>query len=445
MIIGETDWRGKRQRFGTKDADRRLHTFILGKTGVGKTTLIRNMIMQDLLAGRGLMLIDPHEDLAESILQHIPPERTNDICYFQPTDYEHPIGLNILEHVPRHYRHLIADHVVSVFKTLYKDSWGYRLEYLLHNCALSLLDVPGTTLLGIPRLLTDDKYLARILPHIEDPIVRQFWRQEWHVMRRDWQHESAFPILNKVGQFLSTFPLRNILGQVTSSIDFPYFLAKQKVLIANLAKGNLGEQKSKLLGSLLVTKTFLTALSIPQNTRRDFHLYIDETANIATSILASLLSESRKYRLSVCLATQYLDQLDQDIQKSILGNCGTLIAFRCGSPDAATLEPEFSPEFTAADLQYTAPYQIVIRLAVDGLTSRPFSALTLNPRYPYRQGRQEKIIAHSRKHFGTPRAMVEGKIERWLKEKPTQSVPSKRPRNVPERKRVKIPSTPHKR
>lgn len=224
MILGHIDWRGKHKPFMMKAADRRLHMFVLGKTGTGKSTLLKSLTLQDIEAGYGACLIDPHGDLAASLLDHIPPERTNDICYFDPSDYEYPFGLNILEPIPRAHRHLVADHVVSVFKTLYQDSWGYRLEYLLHHCALSLLDVEGTTLLGIPRLLTDDGYLARILPHIEDPIVRKFWREELKVMRADFQHEAAFPVLNKAGQFLSTFPLRNILGQVKSTIDLPFIM-----------------------------------------------------------------------------------------------------------------------------------------------------------------------------------------------------------------------------
>ncbi len=415
MILGQTDWRGQRKKFGIKAADRRLGIFVLGKTGTGKSTLLKSMILQDIHAGAGVGLIDPHGDLADSLLDHIPPHRTNDVCYFRPDDYAHPLGLNVLEHVPREYRHLVADHVVSVFKTLYRDSWGYRLEYLLHNCALSLLDVEGTTLLGIPRLLTDEKYLARILPHIQDPIVRKFWREEFKVMKKDFQHEAAFPVLNKVGQFLSTFPLRNILGQVKSTMDFSFFMDRSKILIANIAKGNIGEQKSKLLGSLLLTKLFLTALSRAQPQRKDFYLYIDETSNIATSILASVLSESRKYLLNVVLATQYLDQLDTDIQKSMLGNVGTLMAFRLGSPDARTLEPEFAPEFRTLDLEHRGAYQMAIRLAVDGITSRPFSAVTLNPHYPFHRGQPEKIIAHSRQRYGVPRTVVEDKITRWLR------------------------------
>src|SRR5574341_78585 len=237
LLLGQTDWRGQHKKFGIKAADRRLHMFMLGKTGTGKSTLMRTMLMQDIEAGQGLCLIDPHGDLADSLLDHLPSHRTNDICYFDPSDYAYPIGLNVLEHVPRAYRHLIADHLSSVFKTLYRDSWGYRLEYLLHHCALSLLDMEGTTLLGIPRLLTDARYLARIVPHIADPIVQKFWREEFTVMKKDFQHEAAFPVLNKVGQFLSTFPLRNILGQVKSTMDVSFCMDRSKILIANIAKG----------------------------------------------------------------------------------------------------------------------------------------------------------------------------------------------------------------
>lgn len=416
--FAETDFRSQRRTFGIKQADRRQHCYIIGKSGTGKTTLLRNLIISDIRNGHGVAVIDPHGDLVESVLACIPSHRTDDVAYFNPADQAFPIGFNILESVAPTLQPLVASHVISVFKNIWQDSWGPRLEYILYNAVAALLEAEGSTLLGIPYLLANKVYRDRVVSQVRDPIIKSFWVQEYARYSPDFQREAIAPIQNKVGQFLTSAPIRNILGQVKSSIEMRFIMDNQRLLLANLAKGAIGEDKTSLLGSLLVTKIFLAALQRvhqPEEERQDFHLYIDECHNLATPIFASMLSEARKYRLNLVLAHQYLDQLPREIKQGVMGNVGTLIVFRCGAPDAAELEQEFAPEFRAADLEHLDRHQICLKLAVDGKTSRPFSACTLSPTTPQRnEQNRENILKTSRQKYGMKRELIEGKIHRWL-------------------------------
>ena len=415
--FAKTDFRGQNKTFGIKKDDRRLHMYILGKTGAGKSTLLKNLIIQNFRNGNGVGVIDPHGDLVESLLDFIPSYRTNDVVYFNPADRDYPIGFNILESVRERFKPLVTSCVISVFKNIWKDFWGPRLEYILYNSVISLLDDESSTLLGVPRILTDQRYRNKVVSQVKDPIVNQFWRQEYEGYKLDFQKEAISPVQNKVGQFLTSPVIRNIVGQVKSKIDMGFMMDNQRILLCNLAKGKIGEDTASLLGSLIVTKIYLAALQRvdqPEEERKDFYLYIDECHNLATPIFASILSEARKYRLNLILTHQYLDQLTPEIKSSVLGNVGTLICFRLGSQDAEELQSEFLSEFTSTDLEKLEKYQIYLKLAIDSLPSKPFSAKTLPPIMPAKnENNRKNIIKNSRRKHATKRKVIENKIEKW--------------------------------
>jgi energy-coupling factor transporter ATP-binding protein EcfA2 len=394
LILGQTNYRNVRQRFGIRPVDRRRHVYIVGKTGTGKSTLLLNCIVQDIQAGRGLAVIDPHGD----------------------TDF--PIGFNVLAFTEAKYRPLVASGLVQVFKKIWGDSWGPRLEYVLRNSFLALLEKPGNTLLGVSRLFTDDGFRRKIVAGITDPVLKNFWAVEFEQYPKVFRTETISPIQNKVGQFLMNPIARNILGQPKSRLDITDVLDCNRVLLVNLAKGRIGEDTSSLLGSLLVTQLYLAALrraDRPTAERRDFFLYIDELQSFATDDFPSLLSEARKYGLNVAgMANQFLLQLPELLRASILGNVGTLIAFAVGSEDAQALEQEYRPEFTALDLLNLPKFSVYLKLSIDGTTSRPFSADTLAPWGNVRHGLGAKIIAQSRLRYAVSRAHVEGRVRRWL-------------------------------
>lgn len=414
--IGRTDFRGSGVDFGVRQADRRHHLYILGKTGSGKSTLLRNMLVQDIEEGRGVGLIDPHGDLAEELLEHIPRRRTDDVVYFNPADLEHPIGWNLLADVAPDRRHLVASNVVSTFRHIWRESWGPRLEYVLTHSILALLEYGGSTLLGIPRLLSDESYRKHVVAHVRDPIVRAFWEDEFGRYDKRFLIEVVAPVQNKVGRLLSAAPLRNILGQVKSRVDLRFMMDDQRIFIANLGKGELGEENANLLGSLLVASFQVAALSrsdTAEAARSDFFLSVDEFHNFTTDAFSNILSEARKYRLCLTLAHQYVDQLEEGVRHAVFGNVGSLITFRLGNRDAEVLAREFHPTFTPADLVSLDKYRIYLRLMIDGSASRPFSAIALPP-LGTRHGRSETIRRRSREKYARPRPEVESKIERWL-------------------------------
>lgn len=416
--FANTETRNKRQLFGIRKSDRRLHTYILGKTGTGKSTLLKNLIAQDIRDGNGVGVIDPHGDLIEAVLECIPKKRANDVVYFNPADREHPIGFNFLESVDPTFKPLITSCVISVFKNIWKDSWGPRLEYILYNSVISLLDIENSTLLGVPRLLSDKDYRARVIKGVKDPIVKNFWLKEYERYSLDFQKEAIAPIQNKVGQFLTSPLIRNIVGQVKNKVDPGFMMDNNRIFLCNLAKGKVGDDTVSLLGSLIVTKIYLAALKRadqPENERKDFYLYIDECQNLATSIFSSILSEARKYRLNLILTHQYIDQLTDEIRKAILGNVGTLISFRVGSYDARYLEDEFLPVFNTIDLENIDKHQVYLKMAIDGLGCRPFSARTLPPTLPLKKENNKKnIIKTSRQRYSMKREVIEKKINRWI-------------------------------
>lgn len=416
-ILGRTNFRNRKVEFGIKVDDRRRHIYIMGKTGTGKTTLMENMIIDDILAGRGVGLIDPHGEFAEKILNFIPEERIDDVIYFNPDDTEYPIAFNPLESVADEHRHLVASGVMGVFKKIWPDVWSARMEYILNNTLLALLEYPDSTLLGIMRMLADREYRAKIVENLQDPVVKSFWANEFARYTQRLETEAVAAIQNKVGQFVSNPLIRNVLGQPHSSIDLRKIMDEGKILIADLSKGRIGEDNSALLGGMLITKLQLAAMkrvNIPESERRDFYLYIDEFQNFSTESFVNVLSEARKYRLSLVLAHQYIGQLgdyqNSKVRDAIFGNVGTIILFRCGAEDAEFLEREFTPEFEASDLVNLAKYNIYIKLLIDGIASKPFSAETLEPKAPSRESFADLIVENSRHRYGTPRSVVEKKI-----------------------------------
>jgi hypothetical protein len=406
---------GKTIPIGIQPEDARQHTYIIGKTGSGKTTLLRNMILQHLYNGSGLALLDPHGDLADELLDHFPTARADDLVYFNPSDLDFPIGLNLLANVPPDDRHLIASGIVGAFKSIWRDSWGPRMEYILYNALIALLDCQNTSLLGVGRMLTDADYRARVIRQVKDPFVRSFWADEFAGYDARFVREAIAPIQNKIGQFLMNPPIRNILGQVKSKIDFRFMMNTGRVFIANLSKGKLGADKANLLGSLLTTQFQLAAMSradTPEVARRDFHLFIDEFHNFTTDSFAAILAEARKYRLCLTLSHQYLDQLTSEVRQAVFGNAGTMITFRIGHTDAELLAKEFADTFIPYQFVELDRYQIFVRLLQNGVASTPFPAKTL-PALANRHARRQKLIQLSRQRFSCERALVIAKLQRW--------------------------------
>lgn len=416
-IFAETNFRDQRKRFGIKREDRRRHMYIIGKTGMGKTTLLENMIISDIINGEGCCYIDPHGDTADKLLDYIPADRINDVIYINPADTDFPVAFNILEAVDEKSKHLIASGLVGVFKKQFAESWGPRLEYILRNAVLALLDYPGSTLLGIMRILVDKTYRDKVVEKIKDPVVKSFWTNEYTKWNERVLQEVISPIQNKVGQFLSNFLIRNVVGQVKSTIDMREIIDNNKILIMNLAKGRIGEDTMQLLGSMIVTKLYLAAMSrvdVPETERRDFYLYVDEFQNFATDSFADILSEARKYRLNLIIAHQYIEQLPENVVAAVFGNVGTLINFRVGAADAEMIVKEFTPTFTEEDLVNLPSFNVYLKLMIDGVSSDPFSAATLPPLFDdLITNNREKVIKVSRERYAHPRSVVEDKINRW--------------------------------
>lgn len=420
-FIGKCNFRGNDKVFGIQTKDRRQHMYIIGKTGVGKTALLKNIALQDIRAGYGIGIIDPHGEFVEEVLAQIPPERAADVVYFNPVDSEYPIGFNVLEVPDLKYKHLVVSDLLGIFTKIWANVWSARMEYILQNCILALLDTPGTTLLGIPRILVDKDYREKIVSNVKDPVVKSFWVHEYETWRDQFRNEAIVPIQNKVGQFLNTSFIRNIVGQSKSTMNIPEIMNSGKILLVNVSKGKIGEDNSALLGAMIITKVQLTAMErvrIPEAERKDFFLYVDEFQNFATDSFASILSEARKYRLNLIIAHQYVGQLVTDtstkVRDAVFGNVGTMITFRVGAGDAEFLEKEFMPEFVMQDLINLPNYHIYLKLMVNGVTSRPFSAGTIPPlQYEVPADTKDEIIKLSRERYARPRAMVEKQITNW--------------------------------
>jgi CxxC-x17-CxxC domain-containing protein len=416
-FFAKTNFRNQERVFGIKTDDRTRHMYIIGKTGMGKTNLLENLVVQDIRNGHGVCYIDPHGDTAEKLLRAVPANRINDVIYLNPADQNFPLAFNVMESVDPDYRHLVASGLIGVFKKIWADSWGPRLEYILRNAILALLEYPGSTLLGVTRILVDKKYRERVVERVTDPVIRQFWVDEFPKWSDKVLQEVVSPIQNKVGQFLSSSLIRNIVGQTQSSFDIRNAMDTQKILIINLSKGRIGEDNGALLGAMMITKIQLAAMGrvdIAEEDRKDFYLYVDEFQNFATESFANILSEARKYRLNLILANQYITQIDEKVRDAIFGNAGTIISFRVGAMDAEFLEKEFMPVFVQNDIVNLPKYNIYLKLMIDGIAGDAFSAQVLPPIYiGDTADNEEKIIAASRERYASSKEEVEDKISRW--------------------------------
>lgn len=379
-FFAKTQFKNHDTIFGIKDEDRMRHIWAIGKTGTGKSTLIANMAIDDLKKDRGLAVIDPHGDLSEIMLDYIPKRRINDVIYFDPSDKEFPITINPLEVRNKEEAELVVSGLMAVFTKVWANVWSARMEYILRNSFLTLAEVPNSTLNDVLKLLSNANYRSKVLQQIKDPALTHFWKDEFEKMPDRLQKEAISPIQNKVGQFVTSPMIRRVIGNPKSTVSLESVMNEGKILIANLSQGRLGEDNAALLGAMLITKLQLVAMrrvNIPEKERKDFYLYIDEFQNFATSSFIKILSEARKYRLSIMLANQYMAQIPEEVQKAILGNAGTIVTFALGATDADILHGEFAEVFSQNDLVNLSRFQIAIRMMIDSHANRPFLATTL--------------------------------------------------------------------
>lgn len=421
-VLGEAVFHGQRLPFGVRPDDRRRHIYIIGKTGMGKSTLLENMLYSDIRAGRGIGLVDPHGDLVEAVLRFVPKERSNDVVLFDPSDRDFPISFNILECKSADQRPLICSGLMSVFTKLWPEAFSGRMEHILRNTLLALLENEGQSMLGILRMFGDDAYRVKIVSHVTDPVVKAFWETEYTGWSDKYRTEAVAAIQNKIGQLLTTPLIRNIVGQVKSSLDIRHAMDTGKIVLVNLSKGKIGEDTSAFIGSMLVTKFQIDAMSradIPEKERRDFYLYVDEFQNFATPSFATILSEARKYRLALTMANQYVAQLiigdkNTQLRDAVFGNVGTLVSFQVGSDDAEEMSMQFEEAVTPKDILSLPKYHAYMRLMIDGVPSKPFSVSTLPPPHaPFDEKRLNTIRSLSRERYAKTRADVEDKIHKW--------------------------------
>lgn len=415
-LFGETNFRTNRSAFGIKRDDRRRHIYIIGKSGMGKTKLQEILIMNDINKGEGVAIIDPHGDLIRDALSKIPKERVNDVIIFDPADTNHPIAFNPMEVIDENMKVQIASGIVGTFKKIFGNSWGPRLEYILNYTVLALLDTPGSTILGIVRMLTDKNFRKKIVDNIQDPVVKKFWTTEFASYNEKFATEAIAPILNKVGQFVANSLIRNVIGQPKSSFNLRQAMDEGKIVLINLSVGRLGETNASLLGSLMITALQLAAMSradIPESERRDFYLYVDEFQNFATESFATILSEARKYHLNLTMANQYVAQMEETgVKDAIFGNVGTLISFRVGAQDAGILAKEFNPPFEEQDLINLPRQCIYVRMTINGQSEPAFSAkvITVNNETT---GVMDEIVNNSRSLYTKPKEEAEQLVAEW--------------------------------
>lgn len=417
--FAETDARNKRLRFGIKGKDRSRHVYVIGKTGMGKSTLLENLAIQDIQNGNGMAFIDPHGKTAELLLEYVPEGRIKDVLYFAPFDLDYPVSFNVMEDVGADKRHLVANGMMSAFKKIWVDAWSARMEYILNNILLALLEYPGSTLLGVNRMLADKDYRNKVVANISDPSVKSFWVDEFAKYGERYMQEAGAAIQNKIGQFVSNPLIRNIIGQPKSTFDIREMMDDRKILIVNLSKGRMGEANANLLGGMLITKLYLGAMSradVPDRDLRNlpnFYLFVDEFQNFANESFADILSEARKYKLNLTIAHQYIEQMTEEVKAAVFGNVGSMITFRVGAYDAEALEKEFAPVFTMEDIVNLDKFQIYLRLMINGVGSQPFSATTINTPPTPSPNFVAEIIDTSRSQFARPRAEVEDEIKDW--------------------------------
>lgn len=383
-FFAKTEFKNHLASFGIKHKDRRRHFYCLGKSGTGKSTLLGNMAISDIQKGQGFAIIDPHGDLIEeTLLDHIPDHRLNDVVYLDPSDMAHPFHLNPLETKTEAYKDLAVSNIMSIFTKIWANVWSARMEHILRNTLATLVEVPGTTMLDIPTILTDDKFRESILAQIDPQtqrVIHDFWRSEYGQYNDRFKNEAIAPILNKVGQFIGSPTIRQVLNSPKSTVNVEELMNSKKIVLINLSQGRIGEENSALLGAMFITQFQLAAMNrinVPEEQRQDFFLYVDEFQNFATSSFIKILAEARKYRLGLILANQYIAQLPEEIQQAIFGNIGTIVTFVMGADDANHMMQEFGNIYTQDDLVNLGKFQIITKLSIDDRISNPFPAYTL--------------------------------------------------------------------
>ncbi len=424
-----TDSRGKRVPFGIKSKDRDRHMYVIGKTGMGKSTLLENMAIQDIQNGEGLVFIDPHGGTVEHILHYVPENRIKDVVYFAPFDLDHPLAFNVMEDVGYDRRHLVVSGLMSTFKKIWEDAWSARMEYILTNTLLALLEYPGATLLSVNRMYTDKAFRNKVVDNVKDPVVKEFWTKEFANYGDRYTQEATPAIQNKVGQFTGNPLIRNIIGQEKSSFDIREMMDNKKILIINLSKGLVGETNMRLLGSMITTRIFLAAmsranLSAPELAKLPhFYFFVDEFQNFANETFADILSESRKYKLNLIITNQYIEQMEEAVRDAVFGNVGTTVAFRVGPFDAEILETVFLKKFTKEDIASLDKRQVYLTLMIDGVGSQPFSAVTIPPIEAPIISYHDQAIAASREQFASKRDEVESRIMKELSDSAVSEAP----------------------
>lgn len=433
--FAETDFRNQKRKFGIKSSDRTRHVYTVGKTGMGKSTLLENMAVQDIQNGNGVAFIDPHGGTAEKLLEYVPEHRIKDVIYFAPFDVDNPISFNIMEDVGEDKRHLVANGLLSAFKKIWVDAWSARMEYILSNTLLALLEYPDSTLLDINRMLINKEFRKKVVEHIKDPSVKSFWVDEFANYTDRYTQDATPAIQNKVGQFVSNPIIRNLIGQPKSSFDIRDVMDSKKILIMNLSKGRIGEGNANLIGSMLITKIYLSAMSRADlsadelRAKPNFYFFVDEFQSFANESFADILSEARKYKLNLTIAHQYIEQMPEEVRFAVFGNVGTMIVFRVGAFDAEVFEKEFAPQFTAEDIVNLGFAQVYLKLMIDGVSSKPFSAVTLPPIASPTVSFKDQVIISSRKLYAEPRAEVEKRIREHLEDgRPEIKKKEERPR-----------------
>lgn len=429
--FANTNSRGKAVSFGIKRRDRARHMYIIGKTGMGKSTLLENMAIQDVRNGEGMAFIDPHGSTAERIMEYVPAHRIQDVVYFAPFDMDYPVAFNVMEDVGYDKRHLVVSGLLSAFRKIWVDAWSARMEYILSNTLLALLEYEGATLLDVNRMLINKAFRKKVVENVKDPIVKSFWVDEFANYTDRYTQDATPAIQNKIGQFTSNPLIRNIVGQPKSSFDIREIMDRKKILIMNLSKGRVGEVNATLLGSMLVTKIYLAAMSradvsaATMQSLPSFYFYVDEFQNFANESFSDILSEARKYKLNLIIAHQYVEQMEEEVRDAVFGNVGTTIAFRVGPFDAETLETIFNPQFTATDLVNLGFAQIYLTLMIDGVGSPPFSATTMPPFDASPEDNTRRVLEASRAQFAKPRQEVEEAIAQWQADVPNVVEPPK--------------------
>jgi hypothetical protein len=418
--IGRTSYRGRVVEFGIKDGpDRLRHMYMIGKTGSGKTSLFLSMIIQDILRGNGVGVIDPHGDLIKDIMQYIPEERIKDVILIDPSDLEKPVGINVMELFEGENLDKVTSDMVNAFKSIFAESWGPRLEYILRNTISAMLQVPGTTILGIKRLLSDDDYRKFILSALTDVAIKDYFDKEFAAFKQNPKlvTESISPIQNKIGPFETIKSVRNILCQKNSTINFRQAMDSKKIILINLSKGLAGEDVLRLFGALIVSRmqsAVMSRANIPMDQRVPFYLYIDEFQNFTTDTFEEILSESRKYGLGLYLTNQLIGQLSEKLRDTVFGNVGTVVSYLVGPLDAAVLKDIFPP-FTETDLISLPRFNIITSLMVEGQSTKPFNAEIIKPWETFtKTGNEQRIVEHSRNTYGTDRNIVESNVEKWI-------------------------------